>query len=259
VPEADSGLLYHYTSEAGLRGIIENDSIWATDIHFLNDWTEFSHVFNEETLGPFVESFLEALPPDIDKDARQVTLDRVLSKRNFPRLLSIIEGLPPYGKPKEAFVCSFTADAIADGNPGDRLSQWRGYLHSSQGFSLGFDRTVLKQQIETQNSPDATAGLVKCIYDDEEKLSLFVNMGRAAATEFIAFRGSGEVVPKWFRTNHPNPSDEYIRMKLNRAWWTTAAFSRCTSVPKKIVAPNTRWNAPIRRRYCEPPCPFRKC
>ena len=166
-------LLYHYTSEAGLRGIIENDHIWATDIRFLNDWTEFTHIFNEESLVAFVEAFIAALPADIDPDARRVTIDGVLSKRNYPRLLEIIESRPPDGMPKEAFVCSFTADAEAGGNPGDRLSQWRGYSHGSQGFSLGFDRTLLKQQTETQdNHDDATAVLVKCIYDDGAKTPL---------------------------------------------------------------------------------------
>lgn len=43
--EAD--VLYHYTSQAGLLGIIANDSIWATDIRALNDWTEFRHLFEE--------------------------------------------------------------------------------------------------------------------------------------------------------------------------------------------------------------------
>src|SRR5207253_8496797 len=43
-------------------------------------------------------------------------------------------------------------------------------------------------------------------------------------------------------------------MKLNRAQWTTAARSRCMSVPKKIVAPKMRWNEATSRRYWEPPC-----
>ena len=211
MPKPDD-LLYHYTSEAGLRGIIENDHIWATDIRFLNDWTEFTHIFNEESLVAFVEAFIAALPADIDPDARRVTIDGVLSKRNYPRLLEIIESRPPYGMPKEAFVCSFTADAEAGGNPGDRLSQWRGYSHGSQGFSLGFDRTLLKQQTETQdNHDDATAVLVKCIYDDGAKRAALADMGRAAASAFTALRSAGEAVPPSFRTQHPNPTEDYVK------------------------------------------------
>src|SRR5258708_4779213 len=43
-------------------------------------------------------------------------------------------------------------------------------------------------------------------------------------------------------------------MKLNRARCTTAALSRCMSVPKKIVAPKIRWKAATSLRYCVPPC-----
>jgi len=205
-------LLYHYTSDAGLRGIIENDCIWATDIRFLNDWTEFTHIFNQESVAAFVESFIAGIPGDIDQDARRVTIDGVLAKKNYPQLVEIIESRPPYGKPKKAFVCSFTADAEAGGNPGDRLSQWRGYSHGSQGFSLGFDRTLLKRQTETQdNHVDATAQLVQCIYDDATKRSALVDMGRDAANAFIRLRSSGEAVPPWFVTQHPSPTEDYVK------------------------------------------------
>ena len=36
----DSGLLYHYTTAEGLKGIIENDEIWATSAYYLNDSAE---------------------------------------------------------------------------------------------------------------------------------------------------------------------------------------------------------------------------
>jgi len=38
VPE----LLYHYTDSAGLQGILESRTLWATDIRYLNDETEAS-------------------------------------------------------------------------------------------------------------------------------------------------------------------------------------------------------------------------
>ena len=33
--------LYHYTSQDGLLGIIESRSLWATNISYMNDATEF--------------------------------------------------------------------------------------------------------------------------------------------------------------------------------------------------------------------------
>lgn len=37
------GLLYHYTSQHGLLGILGSQAVWATNTHFLNDPTEFVH------------------------------------------------------------------------------------------------------------------------------------------------------------------------------------------------------------------------
>ena len=37
------GLLYHYTGQKGLEGILGSKSIWATHVKFLNDESEFVH------------------------------------------------------------------------------------------------------------------------------------------------------------------------------------------------------------------------
>jgi hypothetical protein len=39
--------LYHYTSVDGLLGILRSKRIWATDIRFLNDRSEFFHAMEE--------------------------------------------------------------------------------------------------------------------------------------------------------------------------------------------------------------------
>src|ERR1700745_2358870 len=38
--------LYHYTTQAGLLGILTSKSIWASEIRFLNDATEFRTAFD---------------------------------------------------------------------------------------------------------------------------------------------------------------------------------------------------------------------
>jgi hypothetical protein len=38
-------VIYHYTTQRGLLGIIENRELWATNILYMNDSTEFSIVF----------------------------------------------------------------------------------------------------------------------------------------------------------------------------------------------------------------------
>jgi hypothetical protein len=37
-------LLYHYTDQRGLLGILRSQSIWATHIRYLNDSSEYNHV-----------------------------------------------------------------------------------------------------------------------------------------------------------------------------------------------------------------------
>jgi hypothetical protein len=179
-------------------------------VRYLNDWTEFRQAFKEEYVGTLAESFRAGLPEGLDETARRI-VEGVLSKR-IPAILGIIESS---SSTNETFVCSFTADASSTtepaGDPGDRLSQWRGYSHSSQGFSLGFDRKLLKRQIELVNSPQAKADLLKCIYGDEEKLQFVQEMGHVASARFSDLMVSGEPVPSWFRTDHPNPTQDYVR------------------------------------------------
>src|SRR5207245_2334277 len=42
---APPDILYHYTNQSGLLGIIENSKIWATKIRYMNDATEFELAF----------------------------------------------------------------------------------------------------------------------------------------------------------------------------------------------------------------------
>jgi hypothetical protein len=44
------GIVYHYTSPAGLRGIIETGDIWLTHTAFVNDTTECRALHNAKDL-----------------------------------------------------------------------------------------------------------------------------------------------------------------------------------------------------------------
>src|SRR5271167_3349960 len=98
------GLLYHYTSEVGLQGIIESDRLWATHVRFLNDYTEFREAFNEVYVEALTDAFRDGLPSDIDNTGRLV-IEGLLSKRNRGGILQIIENS---GLATDAFVCSLT-------------------------------------------------------------------------------------------------------------------------------------------------------
>ena len=44
------GVIYHYTSAEGMKGIIENSEIWLTNTAFVNDTTECRALQEEEDL-----------------------------------------------------------------------------------------------------------------------------------------------------------------------------------------------------------------
>ena len=220
-PASTNDLLYHYTSESGLQGIIESDRIWATHIRFLNDYTEFRQAFRDKYVEAFVDAFREGMRKDIDHLAASV-IGGVLAKRNHSVILETIEGSAARN---ETFVCSFTS-SLQDGfDPGDRLSQWRGYSHSSQGFSLGFEKDALQKQVAIDER-GAKASVLECIYEDTgAEFSFFREMGHNASLRFNDLWLSGEAVPDSFPTNIPAASDEYMKA----SFYFLKALSKATA------------------------------
>ena len=116
--------LYHYTSAAGLQGIITSKSIWATDHRFLNDPSEFTHGW------AIVFNALRERKTELDKQSGEIW--------------STIELFHHHGERHGvfAFVGSLTSE-------GDLLSQWRGY-GGGKGFAIGFNEDWLLQNAMAQ-------------------------------------------------------------------------------------------------------------
>jgi hypothetical protein len=217
MPEAavvpDHSLLYHYTSGEGLFGIIEQDNIRATHVSCLNDYTEFSHAFQEKFVEPLLTSFQQELPTVLCTPEALKVIKGVLSEQNHKALLNIIESSK---LTNDAFVCSFTAgtttDSAADLNPGDRLSQWRGYSHSPQGFSLGFDRKLLLE-IAVLNNTYAKADLFECVYKDNQKVALFQKMGKDAAERFTQLTVENAPIDERLFTSRKDASEQYKKVE----------------------------------------------
>jgi hypothetical protein len=135
--------LYHYTSQAGLIGIVQNSELWATKVHYMNDSTEFSlaldlarDVITEGWGATEILGDVNSLPPRA-KVAKQIwyAIDRI-TKVNI-------------------FVACFCEQS-------DLLSQWRGYSHGSYGYSVGFNAGKLALRATSGSFPFF---LGKCIYD----------------------------------------------------------------------------------------------
>tara|TARA_R110002049_G_scaffold150602_4_gene313727 strand:+ start:2592 stop:3470 length:879 start_codon:yes stop_codon:yes gene_type:complete len=160
---APRSTLYHYSSLAGVLGIVSSGELRASDIRYMNDSAELRHT-------------LSILRDYITK--------RVISGSDNPVLLNellewlshrIVSGPMVFG-------ASFRTN-------GNLLSQWRGYSNHGKGVSLGFnpDRILAcarRQQFQVG----------KCVYDPAEQTALMEELvnaleARADASEAPVSKG----------------------------------------------------------------------
>jgi len=149
------GLLYHYTTLAGLLGIISQQEIWATHTQYLNDHREFRHgldIFREE---------LETLIIACAEPERLECL-RELRDAIFDEWANIN-------------VC---VSSFSEGD--DSLSQWRAYGGSS-GFSIGFPGDHLASLMNPEHSY-----LAPCIYEDDKQRAVARALLDEAADQNLA-------------------------------------------------------------------------
>jgi hypothetical protein len=148
-------LLYHYTDQKGLLGIIENKCLWATHSQFLNDLSEHQIAFYA----------LQQKIKTERKDNWAVLQSRFLRTRQM----------------KGIFVSSFSHEKQADS-----LTMWRGYSSPTGGYSIGFDRLVLND-IAKRLFTSGEKGLVelgKCLYVDPEDLNLAENIEKMVESDW---------------------------------------------------------------------------
>ena len=125
--------LFHYTTPAGLIGILKTKSLWATHVDFLNDRREAKHF--ESLVRETAKSMAASLAPDSNAAKWLSQMADAIDRSN-----------------RKNYICSFSADC-------DRLSQWRAYA-SGGGYALGISLDQLRS-IAGRNS----GRLVRCIYD----------------------------------------------------------------------------------------------
>jgi hypothetical protein len=132
-------ILYHYTTQSGLLGIISGKDIWASHTQYLNDASEFRHALD------LVKEELSAMESEgiRDETARK-------------RLVEMHAALSPGMEGINVCVCSFS-------ERGDVLSQWRAYGGSASGFAIGFSGEFLREISKKYG------WLVPVIYDEREQ------------------------------------------------------------------------------------------
>jgi hypothetical protein len=114
--------LYHYTSQAGLLGILKSRGVWATDTRFLNDATEIVHTLSVAR-GMANKMFMD--------DEYRAAFGSLLGKALYE-----IEN-------RAVFVTSLSEKP-------DLLSQWRGYCPGGAGVCVGFDKDGIEEFCQRQ-------------------------------------------------------------------------------------------------------------
>lgn len=103
--------IYHYTSASGVKGIIEKNKLWATDVWYMNDTGEATYS------AAAIRKFLDSCTPQ-DEEMQEV--------RHFAEVLLEKEMKGDYRR-------SYIACLSKEGN---QLSQWRAYGCFAIGFKL---------------------------------------------------------------------------------------------------------------------------
>ncbi len=127
IPDSN-GLIYHYTSPSGLKGIIENKTMRFTDRYFLNDFSEGTYIMD------LCINKIDILVPNYEKFKKE------LLKRCSERKVN---------SQKDDFYvhqCSFSKDE-------DSLALWNYYTKGNniQGYNLCFDAQVLYSSLKLES------------------------------------------------------------------------------------------------------------
>ena len=118
-------VLYHYTTQEGLLGILEKQEIWATDVRFLNDVEEF-------------EAGLEVAHQMATESASEAGADGEKTVRWFVDTLRHSFSEAPIFSISLTGALKSVERAFSDvDDPGDRLNMWRGYASRGICYSVG--------------------------------------------------------------------------------------------------------------------------
>jgi hypothetical protein len=163
-------LLYHYTDQNGLVGIVERQELWATNLGCLNDLSEFAHGL--DYLRSVRNGIIEELLGDRPCDA----LETKSFKAVFEYLMDEAERRYCLRDPAEyLYVFSLfdssrcVKSSMTEVDAGDNLQQWRAYSKGGFGYCIGFDRNLLEGKVKELDNALQHTFCGQCMYGDAEK------------------------------------------------------------------------------------------
>jgi hypothetical protein len=146
-------VIYHYTNDLGLRGILQEGKFWLTDIFNLNDPSELKHG---------ISLLIKAFDDKIDTGHQECKYFA-----EWFKALVLGKGIQWTA---DYFVCSFSLC-------GDELGQWRAYADNGRGFALGFDTNILEDAfMDDGKTHNLDNGTFPVIYNDKQLAEIQIDL-----------------------------------------------------------------------------------
>ena len=141
--------LYHYTNSEAFLSIIQNKSLWASNIFFQNDISEisFSYDLLKDEMEKLENEYSELLECNIEFNKMQ--------------------GIENIFKYEDIYTVSFSTKK-------DDLGQFRGYGHGSLGFSMEFNVNKVIEYLDKVSLSNKAFDymFIKCIYEKGKQISI---------------------------------------------------------------------------------------
>jgi hypothetical protein len=177
--------LFHYTTAAGLLGILQDANIWATDLRFLNDAQE--SIYARDIVVGAVEG-MENPVRNPSHFAHENGENAIEEYARYQEL--VLRGLK--GSEFGVYVACFCES-------GDLLSQWRGYGRD-HGYAIEITKEALRDSVGGMPTYSPATGLFKVQY------------GLDAANEI-----SGKAIEEMagYNLNHPGVKAHFSAMAIS--------------------------------------------
>jgi hypothetical protein len=158
-------ILHHYTDAHGLKGIVENGTVRATHIAYMNDASEYLHA---------VFLLLDGI-----REARRVKTD--------PHQLALLDKIDqPVADTKPEHVAPYFVACFSEKE--NSLNQWRAYAHGEGGYSIGFEAKSLTGALAKHG-----AILAPVLYNRDDQAKMVRSTLEWALTEYSNVAGNRDV------------------------------------------------------------------
>ena len=144
--------IYHYTTPAGLSGIIDSQALRASHARYLNDSSELQ-VFFDQRLPELITSevrnglrVLESVPAIAERVREFGGFEKAVADTSNGIVFSIRQATLRFN---ETYVLSFCTAADDWTTSNGLLSQWRAYGKDG-GYAIAFDTKQLKQRLSKE-------------------------------------------------------------------------------------------------------------